>query len=74
LHLNWLRPFPSQAVKGVLEGAKKILLIENNFQGQLGQWIRMQTGIKIKDRFLKYDGRQFYPEEIRGKIDSIFSQ
>lgn len=71
LHLNYLQPFPSQAVKKVLTQAKKTLLIENNFQGQLGQWIRMQTGINLKNRFLKYDGRQFYPEEIRAKIKKI---
>ena len=52
----------------VLEKAKKILLIENNYQGQLGKWIRMKTGIKIRDKFLKYDGRQFYPEEIKEEI------
>ncbi|HUW22294.1 MAG TPA: 2-oxoacid:acceptor oxidoreductase subunit alpha [Candidatus Bathyarchaeia archaeon] len=71
LHLNWLRPFPADVVSETLKRAEKILLIENNYQGQLGQWLRMQTGIEIKDRLLKYDGRQFYPEEITTKIKQI---
>lgn len=71
LHLNWLSPFPSQEVAKILSGAKKTLLIENNFQGQLGKWIRMQTGIEIKEKFLKYDGRQFYPEEIIKNIKLV---
>lgn len=68
LHLNWLQPFPKKAVGQILAKAKRTLLVENNYQGQLGNWLRMQTGIEIKNRFLKYDGRQFYPEEITGQI------
>lgn len=71
LYLNWLRPFPAQSVSRILAKAKKTLLIENNYQGQLGQWLKMQTGIEIKNKLLKYDGRQFYPEEIVKKIRSI---
>jgi len=71
LHLNWLNPFPAEVVSRILQKAKKTLLVENNYQGQLGQWIRMQTGIEIKDKLLKYDGRQFYPEEISAKIKSM---
>lgn len=68
LHLNRLRPFPAQKVGRILTGANKTLLIENSFQGQLGQWIRMQTGIEIKDKLLKYSGRQFYPERLAREI------
>jgi 2-oxoglutarate ferredoxin oxidoreductase subunit alpha len=72
LHLNWLRPFPAQAVKESLSKAKRLLLVENNYQGQLGDWIRLQTGIEIKEKFLKYNGHQFYPEEIADKIKETF--
>ncbi|MCJ7828020.1 2-oxoacid:acceptor oxidoreductase subunit alpha, partial [Patescibacteria group bacterium] len=68
LHLNRLRPFPAKQVTGILEKAKKTLLLENNFQGQLGQWLRLQTGIELSNRFLKYSGRQFYPEEVARRI------
>jgi 2-oxoglutarate ferredoxin oxidoreductase subunit alpha len=71
LHLNWLSPFPVEAVRKALYGTRQTLLVENNFGGQLGNWIRMQTGIEIKERFLKYDGRQFYPGEIKEKIKSM---
>ena len=33
--------------------------------------IREQTGIEIKNKLLKYDGRPFYPEEIIEKIKEI---
>ena len=71
LHLNWLAPFPAESVNRILKRARKTLLIENNYQGQLGRLIKMETGLEIKNKFLKYDGRQFYPEEIRDKIKSL---
>ena len=74
LHLNYLWPFPGRRVKAVLEKAKKVLLVENNKTGQLGDLIREQTGIEIKNRFLKYDGRPFFREEIVEKINSLIIQ
>ena len=42
--------------------------IECNFSGQMANLIQEKTGIDIKDRFLKYDGRIIYPEEIIEKL------
>lgn len=71
LHITWMNPFPADAVKRVLEGAKKILHIENNYTGQLAGLIREKTGINLENKFLKYDGRPFYVEEMSEKIDSM---
>jgi len=71
LHFNYLWPFPKDKVRAVLGKAKNILLIENNKTGQLGDLIREQTGIEIKNRFLKYDGRPFFREEIIEKIKGL---
>ncbi len=71
LHFNYLWPFPAERVKAVLSKAKKILLVENNKTGQLGDLIRQQTGIEIKNRFLKYDGRPFFREEIVDRINEL---
>lgn len=68
LHLSCLWPFPARRVETVLKETKNILLIENNKTGQLGSLIRQETGIKIKNKFLKYDGKPFFREEIIEKI------
>ncbi len=68
LHLNYVWPFPSQRVRAVLGRAKKILLVENNKTGQLGELIRQEAGIEIKNKLLKYDGRPFFREEIMQAI------
>jgi 2-oxoglutarate/2-oxoacid ferredoxin oxidoreductase subunit alpha len=71
LHLAYIWPFPERRVKAVLEKAKNILLIENNKTGQLGSLIRERTGIEIKNKFLKYDGRPFFREEVVSEIKRL---
>lgn len=71
VHLTWMNPFPTEELKKLLEKTKHILDIESNFSGQAANLIKEKTGIDIKDRLLKYDGRIFYPEEIIEKLSSI---
>ncbi len=71
LHLTWISPFPTEAVKNILHKANRILNIECNSTAQMAGLIKEKTGIGIKDNLLKYDGRPFFPEEIIAKIISI---
>lgn len=64
LHFPCLSPFPGDNAFKLFQKAKRLVDIENNSEGQLANLIREKTGIKITDKILKYDGRQFYPEEI----------
>lgn len=68
LHINYLWPFPRETVKKTLENAKQVLLLEGNHAAELGGLIRQETGIEIENKYLKYDGRPFYPEDIIQKI------
>lgn len=71
LHLNFVHPFPAAAMAEAAGRAKKVLLVEQNFSGQLAGLIREKTGIKIESSLLKYDGRQFYPEEIAERVKQM---
>lgn len=64
LHITHINPFPSDAVKNILSKAKHIVDVEGNHDAQMAEYICMRTGITIKDKILKYDGRPFYPEDI----------
>jgi len=64
LNLSWIWPFPLQQVEEVLGKDIPFAVIEGNSTGQLGKIITMETGIKVNNRLLKYDGRPFYPYEI----------
>jgi len=63
LQFTDLWPFPDGAA-AALNAASRLVLVEQNFTGQLGQLIRQETGIEITERMLKYDGRVFNPEDI----------
>ncbi|KKR31107.1 MAG: Pyruvate flavodoxin/ferredoxin oxidoreductase domain protein, partial [Candidatus Gottesmanbacteria bacterium GW2011_GWC2_39_8] len=69
LHFTYIYPFSPQA-ESILRKAKKLLLLENNATGQLGELIAQETGIRIENKLLKYDGRPFYPEEVIEGIKS----
>jgi 2-oxoglutarate ferredoxin oxidoreductase subunit alpha len=71
LHLNIIWPFPTEAVTKVLERSKKVILMENNATGQLGNIIAQETGFEIRQKFLKYDGRPLFPEEIRQHLYNL---
>jgi 2-oxoglutarate ferredoxin oxidoreductase subunit alpha len=64
LNLSWILPFPLQQVEEILARGIPFAVVEGNSTGQLSKIITMETGIKIANKFLKYDGRPFYPHEI----------
>ncbi len=68
LQISYLEPFPASEVARVLKNSGKIVLIENNATGLLGQIIREKTGIDIKNKILKYNGRPFTAEELIKKL------
>jgi 2-oxoglutarate ferredoxin oxidoreductase subunit alpha len=72
VQIVWLEPFDTTRVSEELFGAKKIIDIECNHDGQLANLIREKTGIVVTDKILKYDSRPFEPvslaEEINNKI------
>lgn len=71
LHYAWLWPLKTDRFKKLSKKAEKTVLIEGNYNGQLGQLIRMETGLSIKDRILKYDGRPFFLNEL---TDALLSR
>ena len=71
LQIQYIWPFSKDFVYKVLKKSKNILLIENNSNAQLGQLIRQETGVEIKNKFLKYNGRPFWREEIIKILNKI---
>ena len=68
LQVRLLRPFPVDEVTAVLSKAKRTILVEENYSGQLGDLIRAETGINMDQRLVKFDGRPFSEEEL---LDAI---
>ena len=68
LHFTHLYPLSEEKVKPFFKEDKRYVLVENNFDGQFGKLLRMETGIKIKEKLLRYDGRAITPEEIVKRV------
>ncbi len=66
-------PLAVEPLTQLLSAAKRTLLVEANFSGQLGHLIRAETGIALPHRFLKYDGEPFAPREIVFKAREVLA-
>lgn len=64
IHFTHMYPMNEEIVKPLFLQEKRYVLVENNATAQLGQLLRMQCGIELSEKLLKYDGRPFWPEEI----------
>jgi 2-oxoglutarate ferredoxin oxidoreductase subunit alpha len=76
LHLNVLWPFPSEEVRKYLgkKGVflkKKIVLVENNSEAQLGKLLRQETGLEVDKKILRYDGRPFFADELAEQFKKL---
>ncbi|OGK20664.1 hypothetical protein A3C23_05725 [Candidatus Roizmanbacteria bacterium RIFCSPHIGHO2_02_FULL_37_13b] len=64
LHFTHVFPLDSERIKTLFSNNKRYILVENNSHGQFGKLLRQETGINIKEKILKFDGRPIWPEEI----------
>ena len=71
VHIPAVWPIVPSAIEKALKGVKKLVNIENNYSGQFGHLLRAETGITPDKQLLKYDGRQFWPEEIVEKVKRL---
>ena len=69
LQVIYMEPFPTDRVTEVIGNAKRTMLVENNATGQLGNLIRQKTGLAVADKILKYNGRQFFRDELVDLIE-----
>src|SRR5258705_1148182 len=68
LHYTYLWPLRAQELQRLAKRSKRIVLVEQNYQGQLGMLIRMECGLDIPDKILKYDGRPFFYDELLSSV------
>lgn len=64
LHYTYLWPLRTEKLQDLAGRSKRIVLAEQNYQGQLGMLIKMECGLDILDKILKYDGRPFFYDEV----------
>ncbi|WP_210610008.1 2-oxoacid:acceptor oxidoreductase subunit alpha [Priestia flexa] len=67
-HIRLIHPFPADELLPYVNGAKKVIVVENNATGQLANILKMNVGNHHKvQSILKYDGNPFLPQEVYAK-------
>ncbi len=71
LPIKWIVPFHSQAVSDIVNNARHIIMVENNYSGQFFRYFRSETGLNVNGHIRKYDGEPFMPHHI---VDGVKEQ
>jgi 2-oxoglutarate ferredoxin oxidoreductase subunit alpha len=72
LQCRLMKPFPAEAVGDILRKAKQIVSMEENYSGQLASLVTEHTGVIIKNRINKYDGRPFSEDEVVRALENAY--
>jgi 2-oxoglutarate/2-oxoacid ferredoxin oxidoreductase subunit alpha len=68
LHFDYLHPLKTKRLIQFFEENNNVCLIEGNFAGQLGEIIEGKTGKQFSKKFLKWNGRAFFIDEVMSFI------
>lgn len=68
LHYEYVYPVKTQKLKEFSDLAKRLVLIENNATGQLGQILTAKAEVPFWEKLLKCDGRPFFVEDVLNYI------
>lgn len=70
VHITHMWPFPDKALVHQFKQARRTVVVEQNYTGQLSKLIQLTTGLAPRQKILKYDGRPFSPQEIVAAIET----
>lgn len=73
MQLKILYPFPAEVVLETLRGARRIIDVEQNYSGQMGKLMTMETGLRPTNLIVKYNGRPFTSTEVRDALKEVLS-
>ncbi|MDO8880644.1 MAG: 2-oxoacid:acceptor oxidoreductase subunit alpha [Coriobacteriia bacterium] len=66
-----LSPFPADDVAVFLGAARRSIIIEGNYTGQLQGLVREQCLRDVDESLHRYDGRPFSPEQVYAKLKEV---
>lgn len=68
MQISYIKPFPREVVAREIKKSKKVILVENGVRGALADVIKEETGLDVKDKVLRYDGRPFTPDYLISRL------
>jgi 2-oxoglutarate/2-oxoacid ferredoxin oxidoreductase subunit alpha len=73
LQVRMIAPFPTDQVREALAGKKRVIDIEDNYLGQLGEVVKEKTGVAPNFHILKYTGRPMTTTEVYDALKLILT-
>ena len=73
LQVRMIAPFPTDHVRKALAGKKRVIDIEDNYLGQLGEVVKEKTGVAPNFHILKYTGRPMTTTEVYDALKLILT-
>ncbi|MGE7750331.1 2-oxoacid:acceptor oxidoreductase subunit alpha [Lysinibacillus fusiformis] len=71
-HIRLVHPFPSAEMAPLVAQAKKVIVVENNYTGQLANIMKMNIGGHDKIATItKYNGTPFLPGELENRVKEL---
>ncbi|MCL1695363.1 MULTISPECIES: 2-oxoacid:acceptor oxidoreductase subunit alpha [unclassified Lysinibacillus] len=71
-HIRLIHPFPSAELAPLVAKAKKVIVVENNYTGQLANIMKMNIGGHDKiETITKYNGTPFLPGELENRVKEL---
>ncbi|MFJ7667685.1 2-oxoacid:acceptor oxidoreductase subunit alpha [Lysinibacillus sp. NPDC097195] len=71
-HIRLIHPFPSAEMAPLVAKAKKVIVVENNYTGQLANIMKMNIGGHDKiEMITKYNGTPFLPGELEDRVKEL---
>jgi len=71
-HIRLIHPFPSAEIAPLVAQAKKVIVVENNYTGQLANIMKMNVGGHDKIATItKYNGTPFLPGELENRVKEL---
>ena len=73
LPIKWIVPLHGDKIAEIVTGARKTIMVENNYSGQFHRYMRSETGLSVDGHVRKYDGEPFMPHHVSEGIMEILS-
>jgi 2-oxoglutarate/2-oxoacid ferredoxin oxidoreductase subunit alpha len=73
LQVKWMVPLHVDAIQQALSGARKIVVVENNYSGQFARYLRSETGVVADAHVRKYDGEPFLPHHVVDGVRKVLA-
>jgi 2-oxoglutarate ferredoxin oxidoreductase subunit alpha len=74
LPVKWIVPLHAEAISEVFAGAKRTVIVENNYSGQFHRYLRSETGLTADGHIRKYDGEPFMPHHIVEGVKELLAE